>query len=285
MPISRVAGLVATDVAALVLLRPDPGELGRAAIAPRRWMTVLGPDRAVAMLAGAALWVVAVWVALGLITCVAARLPGALGSVASRLNQVVVPRVATRLIAGSAGLGVLLAPVAVQARSLATPSRSVSVLPSAVPAAIWPVDPVPTPGPPPATSPSARGASVPAALWPSAPPPTTTAPPRSTALPSRRSAVRTRSAALAPRRHRPQVPATGPDHEAANVRVQPGDSLWVLAGRPLGGGASDAQIAAYWPEIYAANRAVIGNDPSLVRPGRLVSEPPPEQAPAPDASR
>ena len=53
----------------------------------------------------------------------------------------------------------------------------------------------------------------------------------------------------------PRVPA---------VRVAPGDTLWDIAARRLGAGAS-------WPAIYALNRDVIGPDPGVITPGqRLV---------------
>ncbi len=50
----------------------------------------------------------------------------------------------------------------------------------------------------------------------------------------------------------------------AAVEVAPGDTLWDIAARRLGAGAS-------WPAIYALNRDVIGPDPGVIRPGqRLV---------------
>jgi nucleoid-associated protein YgaU len=49
--------------------------------------------------------------------------------------------------------------------------------------------------------------------------------------------------------------------------VQPGDSLWAIAGRQLGPEASDAQIARAWPQWWSANRAVVGDDPNLIHPG------------------
>jgi len=50
----------------------------------------------------------------------------------------------------------------------------------------------------------------------------------------------------------PRVPA---------VRVAPGDTLWDIAVRRLGAGAS-------WPAIYALNRDVIGPDPGVITPGQ-----------------
>ena len=49
--------------------------------------------------------------------------------------------------------------------------------------------------------------------------------------------------------------------------VVPGDTLWDIARRHLPAGATDAQVARAWPRWYAVNRAVIGPDPALIRPG------------------
>jgi nucleoid-associated protein YgaU len=61
---------------------------------------------------------------------------------------------------------------------------------------------------------------------------------------------------------------------AVRVVVRDGDSLWALAARELGPGASDEAIAARWPEWYAANRQVIGDDPDLILPGQVLRVPP-----------
>jgi len=55
--------------------------------------------------------------------------------------------------------------------------------------------------------------------------------------------------------------------------VAPGDSLWDIARRHLPPGASSAQIARAWPRWYAANRAEIGPDPALLRPGMRLRDP------------
>jgi hypothetical protein len=57
------------------------------------------------------------------------------------------------------------------------------------------------------------------------------------------------------------------------VTVRRGDSLWLIAERGLGHGASNSAIAAEWPRWYAANRAVIGDDPDLVLPGQQLRPP------------
>ena len=59
--------------------------------------------------------------------------------------------------------------------------------------------------------------------------------------------------------------------------VRRGDTLWDIAAARLGPGATAGDIAAAWPRWYAANRRLIGPDPSHIVPGqRLI--PPPEGA-------
>jgi nucleoid-associated protein YgaU len=57
------------------------------------------------------------------------------------------------------------------------------------------------------------------------------------------------------------------------VVVHRGDSLWAIAARHLGPGATDGQIATEWPRWYAENRAVIGPDPDLIQPGQRLRPP------------
>ena len=67
--------------------------------------------------------------------------------------------------------------------------------------------------------------------------------------------------------------AVGPEAEApvvspvvTEVRVAPGDTLWDIAARRLGAGAS-------WPAVYALNRDVIGPDPGVITPGQRLALP------------
>jgi nucleoid-associated protein YgaU len=54
--------------------------------------------------------------------------------------------------------------------------------------------------------------------------------------------------------------------------VVTGDSLWRIAASVLRSGGdgqpSNAEIARFWPVIYAANRALIGDNPNLIFPGQ-----------------
>lgn len=57
------------------------------------------------------------------------------------------------------------------------------------------------------------------------------------------------------------------------VVVGTGDSLWLIAARMAGPGASDAQIAHDWPRWYQANREAIGPDPDLLQIGTVLTRP------------
>ena len=57
------------------------------------------------------------------------------------------------------------------------------------------------------------------------------------------------------------------------VVVAVGDSLWAIAARHLPPGATDAEIAAVWPQWYRANAATIGADPNLITPGQVLAVP------------
>jgi hypothetical protein len=56
----------------------------------------------------------------------------------------------------------------------------------------------------------------------------------------------------------PGATVAGP--HAVIYEVQPGDSLWAIAGREIGD-------SARWPQLYARNRGTIGQDPDLIFPG------------------
>ena len=53
------------------------------------------------------------------------------------------------------------------------------------------------------------------------------------------------------------------------VTVERGDTLWSITAATLKTNRAD-RIAAYWPLIYRANRAVVGPDPDLIMPGQVL---------------
>jgi nucleoid-associated protein YgaU len=58
-----------------------------------------------------------------------------------------------------------------------------------------------------------------------------------------------------------------------DVVVRRDDTLWDIAARHLGPGASAAEIAAEWPRWHRANRDLVGPDPDLIRPGQRLTPP------------
>ena len=71
-------------------------------------------------------------------------------------------------------------------------------------------------------------------------------------------------------------PPTGPDSPPSSSpthTVAPGESLWSITAHLLPAGSSPARIAQAWPALYRANSEEIGADPSLIRPGAVLSVP------------
>jgi nucleoid-associated protein YgaU len=72
--------------------------------------------------------------------------------------------------------------------------------------------------------------------------------------------------------HRDTTDSTAGGDARSHV-VRRGDTLWDIAARHLGPGATSVDISRAWPAWYQANRAVIGADPGVIRPGELLSAP------------
>ena len=66
------------------------------------------------------------------------------------------------------------------------------------------------------------------------------------------------------------APAVAP---LATYTVRPGDCLWSIAATLLGSGATNVAIDQRWRQIYEANRAAVGEDPSLIHPGLVLTLP------------
>lgn len=69
------------------------------------------------------------------------------------------------------------------------------------------------------------------------------------------------------------APATAHAAQVDSVVVEPGDTLWHIAQNALPSGAGSADVAAAWPAWYAANAALIGDDPDLLQPGQVLNAP------------
>lgn len=61
-----------------------------------------------------------------------------------------------------------------------------------------------------------------------------------------------------------------PSEAGEEVVVGAGDSLWSIAQKRLGEQANLAEISTYWPKIYQANKAVIGDNPDLLELGLVL---------------
>jgi resuscitation-promoting factor RpfA len=247
--ISRGMALITSaDAAVLVWLRPDLAALTTHLRAPHRWLAVAGADGAAAQLATAGLWVLAVWVGVGLLAVAGRALPGGLGRFGDRLARLVLPRICYRAVAGAIGIGALAAPVSAAATpGAAHPTaagRPIAMHRLAV-TPTWPTDPrLPTPS------------------WPTTPAPTT-------------------PASSKPAKPSPTTPAAAVTTSTVepSVVVRPGDSLWLIAAARLGPSATEAEIAAAWPRWYAANQAQIGADPNQLPVGVTLHGPGPSVQP------
>ncbi|MEO3942494.1 LysM peptidoglycan-binding domain-containing protein [Paenarthrobacter nicotinovorans] len=61
--------------------------------------------------------------------------------------------------------------------------------------------------------------------------------------------------------------------EESGVVVKSGDTLWSIAASRLGPLSTDVEVALLWPKWHAANRSVIGEDPSVLVPGQVLRPP------------
>jgi nucleoid-associated protein YgaU len=66
------------------------------------------------------------------------------------------------------------------------------------------------------------------------------------------------------------VTATG---TGTTYRVLAGDSLWSIARQSIGPSATIATIDTTWHQIYDANRAAIGGNPSVLHVGIVLRVP------------
>jgi hypothetical protein len=75
----------------------------------------------------------------------------------------------------------------------------------------------------------------------------------------------------------PPTRSTGTGLPGHTYVVRTGDSLWRIAERTLSdrgdGTVTSADIARFWPVVYEANRALIGDDPNLIFPGQTLQMP------------
>ena len=246
------------DAAVLLVLRRAPTAALRHLTSGAAWSgsrpgamdAGTGVDGVAASFAAAGLWVVAAWVALGLVAVIGARLPGLAGRICGAASKALLPSLVRTALAGSAGLGVLCA--AGTAGAVPSPGADSSARATKTVAALRHPAHLRTADSGPGNKP------VPAPAWPLTAPAQGTTP-----VPT------------------PTWPATGVadshrvDDPAGTTTVRPGDSLWLIAARRLGADRDTAHIAAAWPRWYVANRDVIGDDPNYIVPGQVLHPPAP----------
>ncbi|GAA1643884.1 LysM peptidoglycan-binding domain-containing protein [Georgenia ruanii] len=164
------------------------------------------------------------------------------------------------------------------------PDRSASHRPARLPVSPVPADsPSPPPAPPEDPAPSTDAAAPATPGAPDYPMPRTPgprpapAPPHGAASPSAPATSRERTADGGEKSSGTHTSAdsTTTRQGAPTDRhvVSAGESLWAIAADHLPESATDAEIAAAWPQWYRANAAVIGTDPDLIRPGQLLQTP------------
>ncbi|MBM6400912.1 LysM peptidoglycan-binding domain-containing protein [Phycicoccus sonneratiae] len=220
--------------------------LGSTLAAALRGAPVEAADVLLALVAALGLLGLA-WLALGVLLEALARVPGVVGRFARRASAALSPFVVRRVAAVVLGVGVGATGVGAGG-AVAAPARAVGTVvagalaPSAGPPVVLAAaDPLPDPG------------------WRVEPDPGWTP----------------RAPAVRPQPDVSVVSGRGPAARDADgvVVVHRGDTLWSVAARHLGPGASDAEIAEQWPLWYAANRDVVGPDPDLLLPGQVLRAP------------
>ena len=263
------------------------------------------------------------WIGLGVVTTALSAVPGAVGRVARVVADRVAPAAVRRGVAfllgtalvasfapgaaagspvgpdqpgsglGTTGSLVIAAPLPDLRPASAADAPDPSLRPdgavasAAGTATAAPTSGTPTSGVPASASSSAAPTSAaPTSAAPSAPAPPPSATPATPATPSGSASL----GALAPSAPRPSLaPAARPVTAEALpsttefVVVGRGDTLWDIAAAHLGSGATTASIATEWQRWYAVNKALIGGDPDLIRPGQRLVAPSPLHRTAPTA--
>ncbi len=197
------------------------------------------------------------WLGSSTVIAALAELPGVLGAASDRVARTFVPSLVRRAVAVAVGSAIAAAaPMSASAYAASPVSWSAAALiPGDAP------DPSLRPLGEPSSPLHAPVATQAAQATQAAPDPGFVPAPPSQPAPSA-----TGIDALE-RTPRPSV-----DPRSIHV-VQRGDTLWDIAAAHLGRGATPAQIAAAWPQWYAANRQTIGADPGHIVPGQQLIAP------------
>ncbi|HMT33895.1 MAG TPA: LysM domain-containing protein [Dermatophilaceae bacterium] len=241
----RGVAVTLLGVSAATALAWGLGRFGAQMVTLRSWEAARPED----LLAGGCALVGAAlggWLALGTALSALAQLPGAVGAVCRSLAHVIAPAALRRTVAFLLGTS-LVAAVVPGTAAAATIAPAVGTRHTLVLDAPGPLALDPGFHPPTDTSWTPLDPDRPLPEWATAP----------------TSAAGTTTTA--------QPVSSTPAATSREYVVQRGDSLWSIAARHLGPHATTAQIAAAWPQWYAANAQTVGSDPDQITPGqRLV---------------
>jgi hypothetical protein len=247
------------------------------------------PDQALAAIAGSVALALIVWLLAALMLSLLAALASgtsALGSVATDLARLVAPMILRNAVAALLGVAIAASPAAAAGAVHPAPhSRSSLITPTAPAArpalsggelspAWFPLpDRAPIVGAVAVATPTATGTATlasPAASPSGATPDPELLPGWIPSRPPKPSDANPAAAELAPLAAGPARARVDPDDQ---VVVRRGETLWDIAARHLGPGATDGEIAMEWPHWFTANRAVIGPDPDHLVPGERLRAP------------
>jgi hypothetical protein len=260
-PAVRAGVLLASIPALLSWAAGPPADTWRALVAGVSASTTQDLDQLLLGAAALAAWVGLGWLGIAIFLEVASVLPGAAGRGCAAIAAKTSPMLVRRIVQAVIGVSVLAGPLTAGSALAAGPSTTTSTStdvdrPNSL-AAPSPAD----------TSPAPLALDRPVTAFVASPPP-----------PAAKHTSAGPAALVTSVAHRD----TGEpgDRGTQGYVVRRGDTLWDIAARHLGPGATAVDISRAWPAWYDANRAVIGPDPGVIRPGVLLSPPSGSTSPA-----
>ena len=273
-PALRAGALVAGVAALLGWAAGSPLDTWRALVsATGSSSPTAGFDQLLGNAAALAAWVGLGWLCIAAFLEVAGTLPGAAGRGCAAIAATISPMLVRRIVQAVIGISVLAGPMSAGSAFATGPSTSTSTSTStqvdrpasAIAPAVAGASTAPNTNAAPRTSAALPTVDRPATAFVASPPPT---------------AKRTSTGAVALVTGAAHRDAVDPGDRSTNgYVVHRGDTLWDIAARHLGPNATAVDISRAWPAWYAANRAAIGPDPSVIRPGELLVTPSTSTAP------
>lgn len=252
-PALRAGVLIAGIAALLGWAAGSPIETWRAMVSAVDASTPsAGSDQLLGSSAALAAWIGVAWLGIAVVLEVASVLPGAAGRGCAAVAAKTSPMLVRRIVQVVIGISVLAGPITAGSAFAAGPSTTTSTSAQVDrPDSLTPALAKPSPASP--------MVDRPATPFVASPPP---------------AAKRTPTGAVALVTGAAHRDAVDPSHRSTDgYVVRRGDTLWDIAARHLGPNASAVDISRAWPAWYDANRAVIGTDPSMIRPGEVLVPP------------